>query len=49
MKHTIFDNELDLMMEAADALFCPQEGCMDDRAAYQTIFHMVKMLKERGW
>ena len=50
MKHTVFDNELDGVMNAADALFCPQDdGSMDARTAYQEIHHTVKMLKERQW
>jgi hypothetical protein len=50
MKHTVFDNELDAIRVASDALFCPQDdNPMDARTAYQEIHHTIKMLKERQW
>lgn len=49
VKHTIFDHEIDPMLEALDALFCPQEGQMDPRAAYQRIYHGLHDIKERLW
>jgi len=45
--HTIFDYEIKAVVEAANQLFSPQEGGGDDRAAFQTIFHIMEGVKER--
>ena len=46
--HIIFDNELKIIKEASDVLFCPQEGqSMDDRTAYQRIHYTLEDCKTR--
>jgi hypothetical protein len=37
VKHTIYDHEIEVIMDATNQLFSPQKGKGDDRSAYQTI------------
>jgi hypothetical protein len=43
----IFDSEIKVILDAAEQLFCPQEGKGDDRKMYQTIFHTLEEVKNR--
>lgn len=50
--HTTFDHEIDFMLEALDCLFPPNQKeykGMDDRTAYQRIFHTLHEIKERSY
>jgi hypothetical protein len=49
VKHTIYDYEIKVIMDAANQLFSPQDGKGDDRSAYQAIFHMLEEIKGRSW
>jgi hypothetical protein len=48
-KHTICDYEIDAVIKAANQLFSPQEGGGDNRAAFQTIYHIMNGIKNRSW
>jgi len=48
-KHTIYDHEIQSIMDAANQLFSPQKGGGDDRAAFQTIYHILDGIKDRSW
>lgn len=48
-KHTIYDHEIKIIMDAANQLFSPQDGKGDDRSSYQAIYHMLEEIKGRAW
>jgi hypothetical protein len=47
--HTIYEHEIKSVMDAANQLFSPQEGGGDDRAAFQTIYHIMDEVRGRSW